>query len=224
MVDLCDLRLTSRRGTWVVHTLAANYPDYYHLVSFDNLEYGASSNNIRTLNPRLNFTFVKGDILNPHDVKSCLEEYQIDAIIHLAAQTNVDASLKNPFAFASTNIEGTQVILECAKQCGVKKFIQMSSFEAYGATKPGVNGHREDESLAPMNPYGAGKAAAEMLVIAAGHSCPLEVMVVRANNIYGPKQFPDSEATPCPSIKGSAHYDGQRSSQSSSCYSVEASS
>ena len=131
--------------------------------------------------------------MNPDDVKACLEEHNIDAIIHLAAQTNVDASIKNPLLFATTNIEGTQVILECAKSSGVKKFIQMSSFEAYGATKPGTNGHREDEVLSPMNPYGAGKAAAEMLVIAAGHSSSLEVMIVRANNVYGPRQFPDSK-------------------------------
>ena len=69
----------------------------------------------------------------------------------------------------------------------------MSSYEAYGATKAGPNGHQESEALSPMNPYGAGKAAAEMLVNAFGNSSTLNTMIVRANNIYGPNQFPDSK-------------------------------
>lgn len=114
------------------------------------------------LNAHPNFTFVEGDITNPDDIKTCIEKHQIDTIIHLAAQSNVDASFQSPMAFAATNIQGTLVMLESAKLCGVKKFVQMSSYGTYGATKPGSKGHREDEALAPMNPYGAGKAAAEI--------------------------------------------------------------
>ena len=180
-------------GSWIIRALAVTYEDYYHLFSFDKLEYGASVNNTRMLKTQSNFTFVEGDITSPEEVSACLSKYQIDTVIHLAAQSNVDASFKSPFAFATTNIQGTQVMLECARSCGVKKFIQMSSYEAYGATKPTGEGHREDEPLSPMNPYGAGKAAAEMLVMAVGQSSSMETAIIRANNIYGPNQFPDSK-------------------------------
>lgn len=149
--------------------------------------------NTEILSSRPNFSFYEGDITSRDDFIGCLRKHDIDAIIHLAAQSNVDASLKNPSLSAATNIVGTQVLLDSAKTCGVKKFILMSSGEVYGATKPGPTGFRESDALLPMNPYGGGKAAAEMLVTAFGHCNPLETVIVRANNIYGPNQFPDSE-------------------------------
>jgi len=140
-----------------------------------------------------NFTFVGGDITSPQDIGSCIRKHEIDTVIHLAALSSVENSLKNPFGFTETNIHGTQVVLEVANSNNVKKFIQMSSFEAYGATKPGADGHKEDEPLSPNNSYGAGKAAAEMIVNAFNNSTPLQTIIVRANNIYGPNQFPDSK-------------------------------
>ncbi|KAL9126724.1 MAG: hypothetical protein Q9217_004269 [Psora testacea] len=178
-------------GSWIIRALAVTYPDCYNIVSFDKLDYGASLNNTRMLSTRPNFAFVEGDITSQDDITTCIKKHDIDTIIHLAAQFNVDASFKSPYAFSATNIQGTQVMLECAKICEVRKFIQMSSYEAYGATRSGADGHREEDALAPMNPYGAGKAAAEMLVTAFGHSNALETIIVRANNIYGPNQFPD---------------------------------
>lgn len=157
-------------------------------------------NNTRELESMPNFTFVNGDITDHDQVASCLRKYEIDTIIHLAARTNVDASFKAPRAFAATNIYGTQIMLECAKECDVKRFVHMSSYEVYGATQAGPTGHREDEALAPMSPYGAGKAAAEMLVVALGHSTSVKTVIVRANNIYGPMQFPDSESPASPSL------------------------
>lgn len=153
-----------------------------------------------------NFTFVEGDIMSTADVSECIHRYQIDTIIHLAAQTNVDASFNNPLAFAAANIQGTQIMLGAAQSCGVKRFIQMSSGEVYGSTKPYLDGHREDECLAPMNPYGAGKAAAEMLVIAAANSSELQVNIVRASNMYGPNQFPDSEYSFSQQATADEHY------------------
>ena len=149
------------------------------------------------LNSRPNFSFHEGDITSPDDIISCLHQHNIDTIIHLAALSNVDFSLKDPASFAATNIVGTQILLDCAKACGVKKFLQMSSYEAYGATKPGPNGYCETDALLPKNPYGGGKAAAEMLVTAFGHCNTLDTIIVRANNIYGPNQFPDSACSLC---------------------------
>lgn len=144
------------------------------------------------LEGRPNFSFFQGDITSPDDIARCLRKHDIDTIIHLAANSSVDASFTSPFAFASTNIHGTQVLLESAKSCGVKRFIHMSSYEAYGATKAGPSGHVETSALSPVNPYGAGKAAAEMLVTAFGNTHELETIIVRSNNVYGPNQFPES--------------------------------
>lgn len=144
------------------------------------------------LDDQANFSFFQGDISSPEDITGCLRKHDIDTIIHLAANSSVDASLKDPYSFARTNIHGTQILLENAKTCGVRTFVHMSSYEAYGATKPGPNGHVETEALSPVNPYGAGKAASEMLVTSFGHSNSLQTIIVRANNIYGPNQYPES--------------------------------
>lgn len=85
-------------------------------------------------------------------------------------------------------------MLESAILCSVKNFIQMSSYEAYGATKLGPKNHREDETLAPINPYDAGKAAAEMLIMSSKHRSTLDMIVIHANNIYSPNQYPDNES------------------------------
>ncbi len=113
------------------------------------------------------------------------------------------ASFDNPYAFADTNIHGTQVLLESAKAHGVKKFIHMSSYEAYGATKPTTSGYVEDSALSPVNPYGAGKAAAEMLVTASNQ---LQTIIVRSNNIYGRNQYPESKLRSRPPSPGIHFY------------------
>ena len=148
--------------------------------------------NTETLNKRPNFSFFEGSITSSEDITSCLHKHKVDTIIHLAAQSSVQASLQDSASVTTTNIVGTQVLLECAKTCGVRRVVLMSSYEVYGATKVGPDGHHEDDALSPLNPYGGSKAAAEMLVTAFGHCNPLETIIVRSGNIYGPHQFPDS--------------------------------
>lgn len=180
------------RGSWVVRALASTYSDHYHIVSFDKLEYGASLNNSKMLNKQSNFSFFQGDISSKEDIVSCLRKHDIDTIIHLAANSSVDASLNDPFSFSRVNIIGTQILLESAKLCGCKKFIFMSSYEAYGKAKPGDKGQIETNALSPVNNYGAGKAAAEMLVTSFGNCNHFQTIIVRSNNIYGPNQYPES--------------------------------
>ena len=165
------------------------------------MEYVASHNNTKMLQGLPNFSFHEGDISSRESIVGCLNKYKIDAIIHLAANSSVDASFKDPVLFARTNIEGTQIILESAKECGVKKFIYMSSYEAYGRAKPGPNGHIETSALSPVNPYGAGKAAAEMLVMSFGNRDYFDTIIVRSNNVYGPVQYPESTFAILPCFK-----------------------
>lgn len=143
------------------------------------------------LEGRHNFTFFRGDITNSDEVMRCLKLHDIDTIFHFAAQSHVDLSFGNSYGFTRTNVYGTHVLLENAKERGIRRFIHISTDEVYGET----DGEDlcERSILAPTNPYAASKAAAEMLVHAYYKSFKLPIIMVRSNNVYGPHQFPESE-------------------------------
>jgi dTDP-D-glucose 4,6-dehydratase len=144
-----------------------------------------------------NFTFIHGDVTSPKDVAAALKKYNIDTIFHFAAQSHVDHSFGNSYDFTSTNVYGTHVMLECAKNHGViKRFIHVSTDEVYGEVAADAADLVEDSVLAPTNPYAASKAAAEMLVHSYWKSFKLPILVVRSNNVFGPHQFPESERPP----------------------------
>lgn len=156
-------------------------------------------NNIDMLKGRDNFSFFRGDITNSDEVMECLKAYNVDAIFHFAAHTHVDLSFGNSYEFTRTNTYGTHVLLENAKEFGIRRFIHISTDEVYGET------HGEDlceqSILVPTNPYAASKAAAENMVQAYYKSFKVPVVMIRSNNVYGPHQFPESEYTP--SVPGS---------------------
>jgi dTDP-glucose 4,6-dehydratase len=130
-------------------------------------------------------------------VAAALKKYNIDTIFHFAAQSHVDHSFGNSYDFTSTNVYGTHVMLECAKNHGViKRFIHVSTDEVYGEVAADAADLVEDSVLAPTNPYAASKAAAEMLVHSYWKSFKLPILVVRSNNVFGPHQFPESERPP----------------------------
>lgn len=178
---------------WLVRHLTLTYPDAYNIVSFDKLDYCASLNNTRALNDKRNFSFYHGDITNPSEVMDCLQRHKIDTIFHFAAQSHVDLSFGNSYAFTHTNVYGTHVLLESAKKVGIKKFIHISTDEVYGEVRDDAEDLLETSILAPTNPYAASKAAAEMLVHSYQKSFKLPVIIVRSNNVYGPHQYPESE-------------------------------
>ncbi|MCJ1378828.1 hypothetical protein MMC17_001927 [Xylographa soralifera] len=178
-------------GYWLLHTLANLYAGYYHFVSYDSVGYGMSTQNTECLKQLANFSFFEGDITSFKDVENCLEEYQIDTIIHLAAQSHVTDSSNDPLGSANVNINGTLILLNAAKSWGVRRFIFMSSGTVYGAAKQSPTGFAENCHLAPVNSYAASKAAAEMLVMAVGYQSKMKTMIVRACNVYGPNQFPE---------------------------------
>jgi dTDP-D-glucose 4,6-dehydratase len=129
----------------------------------------------------------------------CLQRFDIDTIFHFAAQSHVDLSFGNSYKFTHTNVYGTHVLLECAKETKISRFIHVSTDEVYGEVNDEDEDLMETSLLAPTNPYAASKAAAEMLVSAYRKSFKLPVLTVRINNVYGPHQYPESDKPRPPS-------------------------
>lgn len=177
---------------WLIRHLTLNYAGSYNIISFDKLAYCASLNNTRSVGACKNFTFVKGDVTSPEDVNAVLRNHNIDTIFHFAAQSHVDLSFGNSYQFTSTNVYGTHVLLECARNHGrIKRFVHVSTDEVYGEVAEDADDLTEQSILAPTNPYAASKAAAEMLVHSYWKSFKLPMIMVRSNNVYGPHQFPE---------------------------------
>jgi UDP-glucose 4,6-dehydratase len=179
-------------GSHVTRHLVKTYPDY-NFVVLDKLDYCASMHNLEEVVRCRNFKFLMGDITNVDFVNYIMENDNIKVVIHFAAQTHVDNSFGNSFAFTHNNIYGTHVLLESAKNNpNLKRFIHVSTDEVYGETPVDAeSGFTEGQILNPTNPYSATKAAAEMLVKAYAHSYKLPVIITRGNNVYGPGQFPE---------------------------------
>ncbi|KAL6913121.1 hypothetical protein ACHAP8_004410 [Fusarium lateritium] len=192
--DVKNIMITGGAGfiaCWVVRHLTLTYPHAYNIVSFDKLDYCASLNNTGILSESHNFTFYNGDITNPAEVVDCMERYDIDTVLHFAAQSHVDLSFGNSYGFTHTNVYGTHVLLESAKKVGIGRFIHVSTDEVYGEVKEDDDDLLETSILAPTNPYAASKAAAEMLVQSYQKSFKLPAIIVRSNNVYGPHQYPE---------------------------------
>ncbi|KAI2493547.1 Polysaccharide biosynthesis protein [Fragilaria crotonensis] len=162
-----NIFLTGGAGFIASHVailLCQKYPEY-NVVVYDKLDYCSCLANLDELQGLPNFKFVKGDICSPDLVSYVLKEEQIDTIMHFAAQTHVDNSFGNSFAFTHSNIYGTHVLLESAKCCPtIKRFIHVSTDEVYGEGEDfDTDPMMEDHVLEPTNPYAATKAGAEFL-------------------------------------------------------------
>ncbi|KAF2634685.1 NAD(P)-binding protein [Massarina eburnea CBS 473.64] len=175
---------------WFVRHLVLTYP-HYKIISYDKLDYCASLNNTRILDGCPNFCFEPGDITDTKEVKRMLRKHKIDTIFHFAAQSHVDLSFGNSYAFTNTNVLGTHVLLESAREHGITRFVHISTDEVYGDVPIGAADLSETSLLAPSNPYSASKAAAEMMVHAYRKCFKLPLITVRSNNVYGPHQFPE---------------------------------
>lgn len=125
---------------------------------------------------------------------NCLTAYKIDTVFHFAAQSHVDLSFGSSYRFTDTNVYGTHVLLEGAKEAKVARFIHVSTDEVHGEADEKAGDYPDDKRIhAPTNPYAASKAAAEMFVHAYRKSYNVPAIVVRMNNVYGPNQFAESE-------------------------------
>ena len=173
----------------IVLQLVKKYPQYM-VVNFDKLDYCSSLSNLNEIKGARNYKFIKGNIGSADLVRYVLETEKIDTIIHAAAQTHVDNSFGNSFAFTENNVMGTHVLIETAKDVGIKRFIHVSTDEVYGSVMDDLR-RVESDVLEPTNPYAATKAAAENIVKSYYRSFKVPVIITRGNNVFGPHQYPE---------------------------------
>lgn len=161
----------------------------WEVVNLDKLTYAGNLENLKDVQGNHRYRFVRGDIVDRDLVNNLLSE-GFDVSINFAAESHVDKSIRDSLPFIETNIKGTQVLLEGARQYNVKKFIQISTDEVYGSL--GSEGEFSEESpLLPNSPYAASKAAADLLCRAYYQTYSLPVIIVRSSNNFGPYQYPE---------------------------------
>jgi dTDP-glucose 4,6-dehydratase len=156
------------------------------VVVLDKLTYAGREENVRDLAGEPGFTFVRGAIEDPERVAETVAG--CDAIVNFAAETHVDRSIAEPDAFVDTNGRGTYVLLEAARERGLRH-LQVSTDEVYGSIEEGT--FTEDSPLRPSSPYSASKAGADLLVSSYFHTYGLEAVICRGSNNYGPYQYPE---------------------------------
>ena len=207
-------------GSHVVRLFVNKYPDY-HIVNLDLLTYAGNLANLKDVESKPNYTFVRADICDYERMLEIIREYKIDGIIHLAAESHVDRSIKDPFTFARTNVMGTLTLLQAAKlyweslpeKWEGKRFYHISTDEVYGAlsmnhpegieppfkTVASSEGHKaygdeffyETTKYNPHSPYSAAKASSDHFVRAYHDTYGLPTIVTNCSNNYGPYQFPE---------------------------------
>lgn len=190
-------------GSNFVKFILGSHPNY-SIVNVDVLTYAGNLENLSEIADNPKYHFVKADIRDRKKIDKVFQEFQIDTVINLAAETHVDRSIEDPDVFLTTNIIGTQVLLDVAKKnwkCNPKdkycrkykdgvKFLQVSTDEVYGAL--GSTGFfMEDMPLKPNSPYSASKASADLIVRVYHKTFGLPINITRCSNNYGPYQFPE---------------------------------
>ncbi|GAO01364.1 dTDP-glucose 4,6-dehydratase [Anaeromyxobacter sp. PSR-1] len=176
-------------GSNLVRLLLAERPGW-RVVNLDKLTYAGNAENLADVHGSSQYRFVRGDIGNGELVADVFRTERIDAVMHLAAESHVDRSILAPAVFIDTNVRGTQVLLEAAREHGVKRFLHVSTDEVYGSLGP-TGYFTETTPLDPSSPYSASKASSDLLALAYAHTFKLPVVVTRCSNNYGPYQFPE---------------------------------
>ncbi len=207
-------------GSHVVRLFVNKYPDY-HIINLDKLTYAGNLANLKDIEDKPNYTFVKADICDFDKIQELMQQYRVDGIIHLAAESHVDRSIKDPFTFARTNVMGTLSLLQAAKLYWEtqsegytnKRFYHISTDEVYGAlelTDPngiespfttaassehyhayGREFFVETTKYNPHSPYSASKASSDHFVRAFHDTYGMPTIVTNCSNNYGPYQFPE---------------------------------
>lgn len=182
-------------GSHVVRLFVHKYPDY-KIINLDKLTYAGNLANLTDIEDKPNYLFVKGDICDESLVKELFTEQKVDGVIHLAAESHVDRSIKDPFLFAKTNVLGTLNLLQAAKEYwkddfSNKLFYHVSTDEVYGALEFDDTLFTEETSYDPHSPYSASKAASDHFVRAYHDTYGLPVVISNCSNNYGPYQFPE---------------------------------
>lgn len=186
-------------GSHLIRLLVNKYPSY-HIINLDKLTYAGNLENLRDIEDRDNYTFVKGDICDFNFIESLFEKYSFEGVIHLAAESHVDRSIKDPFAFAQTNIMGTLALLQATKNYwGAngkegfqgKLFFHVSTDEVYGSLEDEGTFFTEETRYDPHSPYSASKASSDHFVRAYSDTFGLPIVISNCSNNYGGYQFPE---------------------------------
>ena len=159
----------------------------HEITVFDKLTYAGNLDNIRDVLDDRRCRFVHGDICDPDAVLANLDGH--DAVVHFAAESHVDRSIVDPYAFVTTNTFGTSVLCEVARQVAVERFLHISTDEVYGSIESGS--FDENDRLTPRSPYSAAKAGSDLIALSYHTTYGLPVVVTRCSNNYGPYQFPE---------------------------------
>ncbi len=179
-------------GSNYLHYVVNKYPEDT-FVCLDALTYAGNYNNIKSLEEKANYKFVKGDIRDNEFIDKLFADEKFDIVINFAAESHVDNSIKNPNLFADTNILGTMTLLNASKKYNVKRYHQVSTDEVYGdlpLDKPELK-FKEDTPIHTSSPYSASKAGADLQVLAYARTFKIPVTISRCSNNYGPYQFPE---------------------------------
>jgi dTDP-glucose 4,6-dehydratase len=176
-------------GSNLVRHLLAERPDW-RIVNLDKLTYAGNAESLADLEGHPRYRFVRGDVCNGELVADLLRSEKIAAVMHLAAESHVDRSILAPAVFIDTNVRGTQVLLEAARELGLRRFLHVSTDEVYGSLGP-TGLFTEETPLDPSSPYSASKAASDLLALAYARTFGLPLVVTRCSNNYGPYQFPE---------------------------------
>lgn len=182
-------------GSHVVRRFISEYPDY-NIVNIDKLTYAGNLENLLDVMEVSNYHFVQADICDVDVLRNIFQQYNIDGVIHLAAESHVDRSIKDPFTFAHTNVIGTLTLLQVAKeywdgQWAGKRFYHISTDEVYGALPLKGGMFTEQTRYDPHSPYSASKAASDHFVRAYHDTYGLPTVISNCSNNYGPYQFPE---------------------------------
>ena len=185
-------------GSHVVRLFVTKYPEY-HIINVDKLTYAGNLANLKDIEDKPNYTFIKADICDFDKMLELMRKYEVTGIIHLAAESHVDRSIKDPFTFARTNVMGTLSLLQAAKVYWEslpegyegKRFYHISTDEVYGALQFDGTLFTEETKYAPHSPYSASKASSDHFVRAFHDTYGMPTIVTNCSNNYGPYQFPE---------------------------------
>ncbi|MDP3043547.1 MAG: dTDP-glucose 4,6-dehydratase [bacterium] len=175
-------------GSNFIHYWLNKYPDD-KIINLDILTYAGNLENLADVEKNENYKFVKGDICDAEPVNGLAKA--VDLIVHFAAESHVDRSIANSSDFIRTNVEGTRVLLDAAKNSGGIRFHHISTDEVFGSLKPDDAKFNENTPYDPRSPYSASKASSDHLVRAYYHTHKLPITISNCTNNYGPYQFPE---------------------------------
>ncbi len=179
-------------GTNFIYLMLERHPDWT-IFNLDKLTYAGNRKNLLPVEQgkdKKRYHFLHGDICDREYIEETMLKHRIDAVINFAAESHVDRSINDPSPFVTTNVQGAQNLMECARRIGIGRFVHVSTDEVYGTLGP-EGKFMETTPLAPNSPYSASKAGADLMARAYFETYGLPVVITRCSNNYGPYQFPE---------------------------------